>query len=81
MDVVAEARAAESIGISFQNPLVLAMGRFRSEDSLLKFVAGHPEPFESFGALKAVVRFTRSLGVRYRGGSPPEAGFGADALR
>jgi hypothetical protein len=29
-DVVAQARAAESIGISFQNPLALAMGRFRS---------------------------------------------------
>jgi hypothetical protein len=28
-DVVAQARAAESIGISFQNPLALAMGRFR----------------------------------------------------
>jgi hypothetical protein len=27
-DVVAEARAAESIGISFQNPVALAMGRF-----------------------------------------------------
>jgi hypothetical protein len=27
-DVVAEARAAESIGISFQNPLALAVGRF-----------------------------------------------------
>jgi hypothetical protein len=27
-DVVAEARAAESIGISFQNPLALAMGTF-----------------------------------------------------
>ena len=29
MDVVAKARAMESIGISFQNPLALAMGRFR----------------------------------------------------
>ena len=40
-DVVAEARAAESIGISFQNPLALAMGRF-SHTGTLTFVLSPP---------------------------------------
>jgi hypothetical protein len=45
-DVVAEARAAESIGISFQYPLALAVGRFRSFAIRLKWV----NPLKEFAA-------------------------------